>query len=67
MSDQPDIALRVKDLHKSFGPLKVLRGTTLAFASSDSSAALAAHVDLSRNRVIKAHLLQLQQLAAGAV
>ncbi|NBV64240.1 MAG: amino acid ABC transporter ATP-binding protein, partial [Planctomycetes bacterium] len=31
MSDQPDIALRVKDLHKSFGPLKVLRGTTLAF------------------------------------
>ena len=39
-----------------------LRGFTLAFASSDSSAELASHVDLSRTKVLKAHLATLQQL-----
>lgn len=31
MSDQNEFAMRVQDLHKSFGALQVLRGTSIAF------------------------------------
>ena len=41
-----------------------VRGVTINFPSSDSSAALAAHVDLSRTRVLKAYLAALQLLCA---
>jgi ABC-type sugar transport system ATPase subunit len=65
MSDQPDIALRVKDLHKSFGPLKVLRGTTLAFPRGRTTVVLGPS-GCGKSVMLK-HLVALERPDRGEV
>ena len=65
MSDKPDIALRVKDLHKSFGPLKVLRGATLAFPRGRTTVVLGPS-GCGKSVMLK-HLVALERPDRGEV
>lgn len=65
MSDQPPPAIRVRDLHKSFGALKVLRGVTLSFPRGRTTVVLGPS-GCGKSVLLK-HLVALERPRKGEV
>ena len=65
MTDAPPAAIRVRDLHKSFGPLKVLRGVTLAFPRGQTTVVLGPS-GCGKSVLLK-HLVALERPRRGEV
>ena len=65
MSGEPEAVMRVKDLHKSFGPLKVLRGLTLSFPRGRTTVVMGPS-GCGKSVLLK-HLVRLERPSRGEV
>jgi phospholipid/cholesterol/gamma-HCH transport system ATP-binding protein len=65
MPEQPPAAIRVRDLHKSFGALKVLRGVTLSFPRGQTTVVLGPS-GCGKSVLLK-HLVALERPRKGEV